>query len=122
MKLTYNIESCVKDEKLRNNADFIMLVYKQKLTKWINSCTRECQLNSIKSSYEDLYTTSLVRSLSPLIDFYSETESDKIKNRDVKFMENDNNIEMYKELDKITALIDSREILTAVEKAVELEY
>ena len=29
---------------------------------------------------------------------------------------------MYKELDKITALIDSREILTAVEKAVELEY
>ena len=42
--------------------------------------------------------------------------------RDVKFMENDNNIEMYKELDKITALIDSREILAAVEKAVELEY
>lgn len=37
-------------------------------------------------------------------------------------MENDNNIEMYKELDKITALIDSREILTTVEKAVELEY
>ena len=29
---------------------------------------------------------------------------------------------MYKELDKITALIDSREILAAVEKAVELEY
>lgn len=87
MKLTYNIESCVKDEKLRNNADFIMLVYKQKLTKWINSCTRECQLNSIKSSYEDLYTTSLVRALTPLIEFYSETESDKIKNRDVKFME-----------------------------------
>ena len=87
MKLTYNIESCIKDENLRNNANFIMLVYKQKLTKWINSCTRECQLNSIKSSYEDLYTTSLVRALSPLIEFYSETESDKIKNRDVKFME-----------------------------------
>ena len=33
MKLTYNIKSCVKDEKLRNNSDFIMLVYKQKINQ-----------------------------------------------------------------------------------------
>ncbi len=36
-------------------------------------------------------------------------------------MERDNDIEMYKELDKITALITSREILETVEKAVKLD-
>ena len=41
--------------------------------------------------------------------------------REIKFMEKDNDIEMYKELDKITALITSREILETVEKAVKLD-
>ena len=41
--------------------------------------------------------------------------------REIKFMERDNDIEMYKELDKITALITSREILETVEKAVKLD-
>ncbi len=49
-------------------------------------------------------------------------EAYKVIRGAVKFIEKDSDIEMYKELDKVTDLIDSGKMLKAVEEKVELEY